>query len=248
VDITKYSKNCAQRWFDMSKEQLVKRFAVKGVILDLDGTLLHTLPDLVAAANAMLVEFGFAALPKAQIEAFIGKGAQDLVIKCLSAHLPAPQVAARQVDGLECFQRHYALLNGLLAEPFSGVQEGLDALRALGLRMACVTNKPHRFALPLLKQKGMAQYFEFILGADSLPTKKPDPGPFLWVAKQFGLPSAHVLAVGDSSNDALAARAAGMPSLLVPYGYNHGEPVDAVDCDGIVASLAQVASLITVPH
>ena len=219
-------------------------FAVRAVILDLDGTLLHTLPDLVAGANAMLSELGFAPLPAHQIGDFVGKGASNLVSRCLQVYLSPGECEVLHPRALSVFEVHYARVNGEYAEVFPGVVEGLEAMRAMGLRLALVTNKPYQFTPPLLKAKGLWDYFELALGGDSLPHKKPDPAPFLHVAKVFGLPAQQVLTIGDSSNDALAGKAAGMPVLLVPYGYNHGEAIDRSPSDGIVSSIAQAASLL----
>jgi phosphoglycolate phosphatase len=217
---------------------------IRAVIIDLDGTLLHTLPDMMLAANAMLRELGHDHLPEATIESFVGKGAAHLVMRCLGAErncAPEPKTLSH---ALTVFERHYHAVNGQQAQLYPGVLEGLDALVAAGLRLAVVTNKPLQFALPVLKQKQLDHYFELVLGGDSLPQKKPHPAPMWHVANTFNLAAHQLLAVGDSSNDALAARAAGMPVLLLPYGYNHGEPVDRVDCNGIVESIAQAAALV----
>jgi phosphoglycolate phosphatase len=121
----------------------------------------------------------------------------------------------------------------------------LRALKTLGLRLACVTNKPVAFTTPLLEQKGLAPWFELVYGGDSLPKKKPDPLPLLQVCRDFRLDPAEVVAIGDSSNDAEAARAAGCFVLTVPYGYNHGMPVQTINSDGIVDSLLDAAKLIS---
>ena len=118
-------------------------------------------------------------------------------------------------------------------------------MQAKGLRLACVTNKPIAFAVPLLKKTGLHSYFEVIYGGDSLPAKKPDPLPLLQVCKDFGLQPHQVVAIGDSSNDAQAARAAGCRVLNVPYGYNHGQSIQDVDSDGIVPTLLDAAHLIS---
>ena len=118
-------------------------------------------------------------------------------------------------------------------------------MKAAGLRLACVTNKPIAFALPLLKQKNLAQYFEIVYGGDSLPKKKPHPMPLLQVCADFDLAPAKVVAIGDSSNDAQAARAAACPVLTVPYGYNHGHSIHDTDSDGIVNTLLEAAHFIS---
>ncbi len=140
------------------------------------------------------------------------------------------------------YQQHYDAINGDHVSVYPGVIAGLDALRAQGLRLACVTNKPIAFAVPLLEQTGLRAYFEVVYGGDSLPTKKPDPLPLLQVCADFGLAPAQVVAIGDSSNDAQAARAAGCRVLTVPYGYNHGQAIQEVDSDGIVATLLDAAN------
>jgi len=143
------------------------------------------------------------------------------------------------------YQRHYLAINGERATLFPDVIEGLRALKELGLRLACVTNKPIAFTLPLLERKGLAPWFEIVYGGDSLPKKKPDPLPLQQVCRDFGLAPASVVAIGDSSNDAEAARAAGCFVLTVPYGYNHGMPVQTINSDGIVDSLLDAAKLIS---
>ncbi len=118
----------------------------------------------------------------------------------------------------------------------------------MDLPLAVVTNKASRFVRPHLAQAGIEHYFRIVIGADDLPTKKPHPGPLLHVAAAFDVAPRHLLMVGDSINDAQAARAAGCPVLMVPYGYNEGEPVQSVDADGIVPSLAAVADCVRPIH
>jgi phosphoglycolate phosphatase len=156
----------------------------------------------------------------------------------------AARVEAAFARAMDAYQRHYLSINGDYSTLFPGVQEGLAAMQANGLRLACVTNKPIAFAAPLLKLKGLDTFFEVVYGGDSLARKKPDPLPLQTVCADFGLAPAQVVAIGDSSNDALAARAAGCPVLTVPYGYNHGESIHATDSDGIVGTLLEAASLI----
>ncbi len=121
-------------------------------------------------------------------------------------------------------------------------------MRDAGLKLACVTNKPHRFAVELLQQYGLLGYFSVVLGGDSLPKKKPDPLPMLTACAQLQVPPATTVAIGDSENDALAGRAAGMATLTVPYGYNHGQAVQTIKSDGIVASLLDAAKAIAAHH
>jgi phosphoglycolate phosphatase len=118
---------------------------------------------------------------------------------------------------------------------------GLERLAAMGIPMAVVTNKAARFVRPHLAQAGIERFFAVVIGGDDLPTRKPEPGPLLHVAKAFGVPPQRLLMVGDSGNDVLAARAAGCPVLVLPYGYSEGEPVQSLDADGIVPTLAALA-------
>ena len=118
--------------------------------------------------------------------------------------------------------------------------EGLQGLSARGLRLACLTNKPRDFARPLLEAKGLAGYFDHVFGGDDFERKKPDPLPLLKTCEALGTAPARTLMIGDSSNDARAARAAGCPVVLVTYGYNHGEPVRGVDADGFVDAISEL--------
>jgi phosphoglycolate phosphatase len=218
---------------------------VRAAILDLDGTMLDTAQDFRVAINCMRAEFGLSPLSLETIVQFVGKGSENLIRRVLEVDLDGAQVAQHFDTALASYQRHYARINGDHVHIYPGVEAGLQALKAQGLRLACVTNKPLVFALELLSQTGLRDYFEIVYGGDSLPTKKPEPGPLLQVCADFDLMPAQVVAIGDSCNDALAARAAGCYVLNVPYGYNHGQPVQDVDSDGIVSTLLDAAHLIS---
>jgi phosphoglycolate phosphatase len=139
------------------------------------------------------------------------------------------------------YQHHYLAINGEFADVYPGVIEGLQQLHDAGLQLACLTNKPLSFAKPLLQAKGLDHFFMHVYGGDSFERKKPDPLPLLKTCEALGVMPAQALMVGDSSNDAHAARAAGCPVVLVRYGYNHGESVDGVDADAHVDALTQIA-------
>jgi phosphoglycolate phosphatase len=218
--------------------------AIQAAIIDLDGTMLHTVPDFELALNAMRAEFGLAPIDQATIEPMVGKGSEKLIRDVLALDFPAARIDAVFEDAMAAYQRHYLAINGEKSTLFPDVIEGLSALRDLGLRLACVTNKPIAFTLPLLEKKGLAPFFEIVYGGDSLPKKKPDPLPLQQVCRDFEFEPARVVAIGDSSNDAEAAQAAGCFVLTVPYGYNHGKPVQTINSDGIVDSLLDAAKLI----
>lgn len=219
---------------------------IRAVIIDLDGTMLDTAPDFQVAINRMRAELSLGPLELDTIKEFVGKGSENLIRRVLAVDFNDLQIAQHFDAALSAYQRHYLAINGDFATLYPQVREGLDQLQRQHLRLACVTNKPIAFTLPLLDKVGLRDYFDVIYGGDSLPTKKPDPGPFLQVCHDFDLPPEQVVAIGDSSNDALAARAAGCRVLSVPYGYNHGEPVQSIDSDGIVDSLLHAAHLIEV--
>jgi phosphoglycolate phosphatase len=218
---------------------------IRGVIIDLDGTMLHTAQDLHIAVNRMREGLGLAPLNLETAISFVGKGADNLVRKAIGVDFSENEVKQRFAEAMALFEQHYFDVNGEFASAYPGVHEGLQEMQAKGLRMACVTNKPIAFTLPLLKKTGLHDYFEIIYGGDSFAKKKPDPMQLLQVCADFELKPAQVVAIGDSINDSQAARAAGCKVLAVPYGYNHGQAIQDVDSDGIVSSLLEAAHLIS---
>ena len=217
---------------------------IRAAIVDLDGTMVHTAPDFQVAINRMRADLGLAPLSIETVTEFVGKGTENLMRRVLGVDFDGDGVERQFEAALEAYRQHYLAINGDYSSVYPGVTEGLAAMREQGLRLACVTNKPIAFALPLLEKTGLAPYFELVYGGDSLPKKKPDPLPMLTVCADFALEPPQVVAIGDSSNDAEAARAAGCRILSVPYGYNHGQPVHTIDSDGIVNSLFDAAKLL----
>jgi len=212
------------------------RFAA--VIIDLDGTMVDTLGDFHVALNASLADLGFERVDRAFVEHTIGKGSEHLVRQTLSA-VKAPDGCFD--EAFARYQHHYERINGKHATVYEGVVEGLMRLQSCGLKLACLTNKPVAFARTLLAQKALAPFFSVCFGGDSFARKKPDPLPVLRTCEALGEAPSRVLMLGDSENDAQAARAAGCEVVLVPYGYNHGRPVSGVDCDGVIDRLDAVA-------
>lgn len=208
-------------------------------IVDLDGTMVDTLGDFELALNLSLAGLDLPPVGRAFIERTVGKGSEHLIRQTLGevgapAHLYEATWAA--------YQQHYQAINGEWATVYPGVLAGLAGLQDAGLRLVCLTNKPRAFAVDLLQRKGLAGFFETCFGGDSFERKKPDPLPLQKACEYLGTLPARTLMIGDSSNDAAAARAAGCPVLLVSYGYNHGEPVSAVGADRVVDSLADAFS------
>lgn len=217
---------------------------IKAVVIDLDGTLLDTAPDLAHAAELMMAELGMAQVPLATIKTYIGNGVSRLVKRVLTGSMDAEPDAALFARAYPIYQKHYGAHVSLHSRPFPGVVEGLQALRAMGVHVACITNKAEVFTLPLLRDTGLLDYFELVLSGDTLPKRKPDPLPLLHACEHFGVEPGELLLIGDSLNDTQAARAAGSPVFCVPYGYNRGLPVAELDQDAVVPSLLEAAQLI----
>jgi phosphoglycolate phosphatase len=225
----------------------VKRFAtpvsIKAILIDLDGTLLHTAPELAEAANRMLRDIDYAPVSQELLASYIGNGISWLVKRALTGDMHATPDAALYDHALPIFETHYTELL-LKSRIFDGAIEGLEAMKAAGFRLGCITNKVERYTTPLLKGTGLAKYFDIVVAGDTLPEKKPHPLPLLHAAKFFGVPVEQILLIGDSLNDTIAARAAGCPIFCVPYGYNHGEPVETLDTDAVIANLAAAMPLL----
>jgi phosphoglycolate phosphatase len=217
--------------------------AVHAILIDLDGTLLHTAPELAESANRMLRDMGRPAVSQDLIMSYIGNGIHWLVKRALTGDMHAEPDADLFDKALPIFEKHYSELL-LDSKPFPKVIEGLDAMKAAGFRLGCITNKMGGYTEPLLKGIGLAHYFDIVLSGDSLPEKKPHPLPLLHSAKFFGVPIEQLLLIGDSLSDALAARAAGCPIFCVPYGYNHGEPVEGLNLDAVIPDLTAAMLLI----
>jgi phosphoglycolate phosphatase len=216
---------------------------ISAIVIDLDGTMLHTAPELSEAANRMLRDMDYAPVSPELLASYIGNGISWLVKRALTGDMHATPDAALFEHALPIFEKHYTALL-LQSKPFDGVIEGLDAMKAAGFRLGCITNKLARYTEPLLKGTGLAKYFEIVLSGDTLAEKKPHPMQLLHAAKFFGLPVEKLLLIGDSLSDTLAARAAGCPVFCVPYGYNHGEPAETLDQDAVIKNLSGAVPLI----
>lgn len=214
---------------------------LRAAIVDLDGTMVDTLGDFVVALNLSLDDLGLPRIERGFVERTVGKGSEHLLRSTL-AHVGAD--AGLYQAAWARYQAHYLAINGAHARIFPGVMGGLAGLKSRGLRLACLTNKPTAFALPLLAHKGLATYFEQVFGGDAFERKKPDPLPLLRTCAALGSEPAHTLMIGDSSNDAQAADAAGCPVVLVTYGYNHGEDIRAVPARAHLDRLDQIEGLL----
>ncbi|MCV2353305.1 phosphoglycolate phosphatase [Paucibacter sp. B2R-40] len=207
-------------------------------IIDLDGTMVDTLGDFVAVLERVLTGLGLPRVDRAFVEKTVGRGSEHLIRSCLAK---VGGDAALYEQAWQQYQQQYRALNGQFSAVYPGVREGLQRLRALGMPMACLTNKPGSFARELLALKGLAGYFDKVFGGDDFERKKPDPLPLLKTCEALGSEPARTWMIGDSSNDAQAAHAAGCPVVLVSYGYNHGEPIRNVPAMQYVDSLDRIS-------
>ena len=216
---------------------------IRSATIDLDGTLADTVEDLHAACVAMLADLGRPTRSVESVRSFVGQGMRVLVERCLDGEgQTEPALLER---GVAAFRRHYAQSNGRASRLFPGAREGLDRLRAAGLPLACVTNKPAEFTLPLLSRLGIADYFSAVVSGDTLPYKKPRPEPLLHACAQIGTAPTDNVHIGDSLHDCEAAHAAGCCYFHVPYGYcDPAEeiPVASGKCDALVSDLAEAAA------
>jgi len=214
---------------------------LQAAIVDLDGTLVDTVGDFEVALGRMLGDLGWPPVARAFIARTVGKGTEHLIAATL-AQVGAP--ADLHAQAMQRYQHHYLQINGRYSTVYAGVVEGLQMLRARGLRLACLTNKPGALAQQLLAAKGLAGHFAVTFGGDAFARKKPDPLPLVQTCAALQCPPEATLMIGDSSNDAAAARGAGCPVVLVSYGYNHGQPVHGVDCDAVIERLGDLAALL----
>jgi phosphoglycolate phosphatase len=222
--------------------------ALRATLIDLDGTLLDTAPDLAFAANMARAAFGLAELPTARVALFVGKGTDMLVQRALADNLDGRMDAADFPRAKAVFEEHYRIVNGTRSRVFDRVPEALAKLRAAGLLLACVTNKPREFTVPLLERSGLLPHLDAVVCGDEVARRKPHPDLILEACTRLHVPPGNAILIGDSTNDAQAAHAAGATSVLVETGYNEGESVHdlagAAGVNGIFPSLFAAAEWI----
>jgi len=206
-------------------EQLFDGMLPRLVMFDLDGTLMDSVPDLAAAVDKMLMLLGREPAGIERVRDWVGNGSRVLVRRALAGQLDHDGVSDELADeALALFMQAYAGGHELTAV-YPGVRECLDWLREREVKLAIITNKPAQFIEPLLEEKGLAGYFDWLVGGDTLPQQKPDPAALFWVMDKAGVAPGESLFVGDSRNDARAAKAATVRCAALTYGYNHGEPI-----------------------
>ncbi|MGF6742701.1 phosphoglycolate phosphatase [Paraburkholderia atlantica] len=212
------------------------------VLIDLDGTMVDTAPDIVAATGLMLEDFGAAPLPFDMVTGFIGNGVRRLVRRSLDAAGLGGHVELEHAQSV--FERHYAVTNAELGRVYPGVMTGLRALRQHGYRCACVTNKPRALAAALLDKTGLAAYLDGLVAGDTVASMKPSPEPLWHACRLLDAEPERCVLVGDSSVDVAAARAAGLPVFIVSYGYGSASGADLPRCDALIDSFEALPAIL----
>jgi phosphoglycolate phosphatase len=213
----------------------------RAVLVDLDGTLVDTAPDIAEAVNRMLRDRGVPPLPFDTIRGFVGNGVPTLIRRVLGASGGAYR---DERLALAHFHRHYRETNGRIGRVFPGVREGLEALLQAGYRLGCVTNKPQAPTTALLDLHGLAPWFDVVVAGDALPRMKPDPAPLLHACRALHASPAHCVLAGDSVVDVAAARAAQMRVFIVRYGYPGAGGHEAMQCETFIDSLEELPGML----
>jgi len=216
----------------------------KMVLIDVDGTLVDSVPDLAYCVDEMMKQLGMPAHGEAKVREWVGNGVERLTRRALIGQLEGEPDEALFEKAYPIFLALYAENTSKRSVLYPGVKEGLAYLKSAGYKLGCVTNKAAQFTLPLLQDLGIHDEFAIIVSGDTLPKKKPDPMPLLHVAEQLGVTPAEATMLGDSVSDVKAARAAGFQIICMSYGYNHGVDIREANPDAVIDSMAELEGLL----
>jgi len=215
------------------------------ILIDLDGTMIDTVPDLAFSVDDMMQQMGLPTRGEARVRDWVGNGVERLVKRALLDQLEGEPDATQFAQAYPLFLESYEQHNGHHSRLYPGVAEGLAWLSKQHFYLGCITNKAERFTLPLLRQLGILETFSLVISGDTLPQQKPDPAPLLHAALHFQVDPSQAWMIGDSSNDVKAARAAKFGAIVcVPYGYNHGQDIHAAKPDKVIDSLIELSTLL----
>ncbi len=214
------------------------------ILIDVDGTLVDSVPDLAWCVDEMMKSLGREPWGEARVRDWVGNGVERLVRRALIGKLDGEPSDEEFDKAYPIFLDLYAENTSKRSTLYPGVKEGLDYLREQGYSLGCVTNKAEQFTLPLLRDLGIEDYFGIVVAGDTLPVKKPDPTPLLYAAEFFGTGPEHSLMIGDSKSDVKAARAAGFRIICMSYGYNHGEDIRIYEPDAVIDSMTELKDML----
>jgi len=214
------------------------------LLIDVDGTLVDSVPDLAYCIDEMMIALSLPIRGEAAVRQWVGNGVERLVKRGLLNQLDGEPEAELYAKALPIFMDLYADNTSKRSCLYPGVTEGLTYMKAAGYRIGCVTNKAAQFTLPLLKDLGIFDAFEIVVSGDTLAKKKPDPLPLLHAAEKMDVAPADSMMLGDSKSDVKAARAAGFQIICMSYGYNHGEDIRDYNPDAVVDSMQEIEALL----
>jgi len=214
------------------------------ILVDLDGTMVDSCPDLAYSVDTMMARLGRPPRGEAAVRTWVGNGVERLIKRALTGEMDGEPPEADYARAYPIFMEVYGENTYGRSVLYPGVREGLDHLRAAGFPLGCVTNKAAQFTLPLLTHFGILDHFGIVVSGDTLPERKPHPAPLLHAARHFGVPPADALMIGDSVSDVKAARAAGFRIICVSYGYNHGQDIRTAAPDAVIDSFTELPGLL----
>ena len=209
-------------------------------MIDVDGTLVDSVPDLTHCVDEMMMQLGKESCGEAKVRQWVGNGVSKLVERALTGELEATPNSDDYEKAYPVFLELYAENTAKRSCLYDGVRKGLDYMKSQGYLLGCVTNKAEQFTLPLLKALGIFDDFSIIISGDTLAKKKPDPLPLLHSAEYFGVSPKDCMMLGDSVSDVKAARAAGFAIICMSYGYNHGNDIADEAPDLVLDSMSEL--------
>ena len=213
------------------------------VLIDLDGTLVDSVPDLAWCVDEMMKALEMPVRGEANVRNWVGNGVPRLIHRALINQLDGESSDTLYAKAAPIFMTLYADNASKRSQLYPHVPEGLQWLKDQGIRIGCVTNKDEQFTLPILKNLGIYDYFEIVISGDTLPLKKPDPAPLLHGAEFFGIQPENSMMIGDSISDVKASRAAGFSIVCMSYGYNHGVDIRTANPDAVIDTFAELEHL-----
>lgn len=222
-------------------------FSPSMVLIDVDGTLVDSVPDLAYCVDEMLKQLGMEPHGEAAVRNWVGNGVVRLVERALTNDLDGYPDKADFDKAMPIFNELYSVHHSDRSALYPGVKEGMEFLKQSGnVKIGCVTNKAEQFTIPILKALGVHDEFEIIICGDTLEKKKPDPMPLLHAAERLGVSPENSLMLGDSKSDVTAARAAGFAIICMSYGYNHGEDIRNYEPDAVIDSMAELPNFLNI--